>query len=549
MKLSTVIKASRSMIAVLALFFAAAFVDGQTVVPDSAPPPPQTQSAADALKVIDQLVQQNKDLEQQNKKLMEQIDVLRQVLAAQNPAAPAPAAKPPETAAPEQAKKTEKTVRPPTEAVSDDEALEAAGELAASRKGKGSEAAVPKEEKTWGEYSPGTGFQVANTKYGDLRISLMTYFRYLNQLDLAPTYTSSFGTTSNVQQRQDFQINKVQLKFLGWILNPRLRYFFYVWTQNASMGATTPGSTPVAVEGYINYSFSKHATLSLGFNGLPAVRTLEGNFPYWLSVDSRMIADEFFRPSYTTGLMMKGEITPKLRYMSMLGNNMNQIGVPASQLVGKPNTTANALFWMPSTGEFGAGYGDFEDHKKLATRLGTHFSFSNEDRQSQPNTESIENTQIRLTDGTIVFNPNVFGPGILVNSVNYTMWDLDGGIKKHGYSLEGEYYQRWLTDFRSSTGPLNLPTYFARGFQMQASMMLKPKTFQVYAGGSKIFGPNGDPWDSKIGANWYPWKNRVLWWNNEMLWLSRSPVGYNSVPFAFGGKGWVYYSSFVLAFK
>ena len=128
------------------------------------------------------------------------------------------------------------------------------------------------------------------------------------------------------------------------------------------------------------------------------------------------------------------------------------------------------------------------------------------------------------------------------------MRDLDGGIKKHGYSLEGEYYQRWLTDFRSSTGPLNLPTYFARGFQMQASMMLKPKTFQVYAGGSKIFGPNGDPWDSKIGANWYPWKNRVLWWNNEMLWLSRSPVGYNSVPFAFGGKGWVYYSSFVLAF-
>ena len=234
--------------------------------------------------------------------------------------------------------------------------------------------------------------------------------------------------------------------------------------------------------------------------------------------------------------------------MTMVGNNLSALGVSFAQLDGKPQTTANALIWMPTTGEFGAGYGDFENHQKLATRLATHLSFSDENRQSQPSTESIENTQIRLTDGSIVFNNNLFGPGINVNEVNYTMWDMDGGIKKRGFSLEGEYYQRWLTNFRSTTGSLNIPTYFARGFQMQSSAMVIPKTLQAYVSGSKIFGPNGNPWDTRIGANWYPAKNRVVWWNNELMYLSKSPVGYTSVPFAFGGKGWVYYSSFVLNF-
>jgi hypothetical protein len=41
---------------------------------------------------------------------------------------------------------------------------------------------------------------------------------------------------------------------------------------------------------------------------------------------------------------------------------------------------------MPTTGEFGprSGFGDYEEHKNLATRLGGHFTFSPEDRQSQP---------------------------------------------------------------------------------------------------------------------------------------------------------------------
>jgi hypothetical protein len=55
---------------------------------------------------------------------------------------------------------------------------------------------------------------------------------------------------------------------------------------------------------------------------------VEGNFPFWFSVDSRHIADEFFRPSYTSGIWAMGDITNRLEYIAQLGNNMSTLGVP-----------------------------------------------------------------------------------------------------------------------------------------------------------------------------------------------------------------------------
>jgi hypothetical protein len=274
---------------------------------------------------------------------------------------------------------------------------------------------------------------------------------------------------------------------------------------------------------------------------------VEGNFPFWLSVDSRLMADEFFRPSYTSGIFARGDITKRLRYQAMLGNNLSTLGVSAGQLDNHFNTFSSALVWTPVGDEYGIGFGDFEDHHKLSTRLAGHFSRSLEDRQSQPNTEGIENTQLRLSDGSVIFTPNLFGPGISITEANYLMTNVDGGIKYRGFSLDGTYYWRWLNHFKGP-GTAGLPAIYNSGFETQASMMVIPKTFQVYFGASKIFGQYGNPWDSRLGVNWYPWKNRVVRWNQELLYDSNSPVGYTSVPFALGGKGFIFHSTLELAF-
>ena len=399
------------------------------------------------------------------------------------------------------------------------------------------------EQKNYGKYTPNFGFRLADTEYGDLNISIYTYARYLNQRNLDATYQDSFGNTKNVQQRQDFQLQKVQIKFLGWILSPKLRYFLYTWTSNATQGQ----GAQVVVAGNLNYRFNKYLTLSAGITSLPGVRSTEGNFPFWLGVDSRMISDEFFRPSYTSGIWAKGKITKSLSYQAMVGNNLSTLGVSAARLDKKFNTFAGDLVWTPTTGEFGQGFGDFESHEKLATRLAVHFTRSDENKESQPNNDSFENTQLRLSDGTVIFTPDLFGPGITITDARYRMTDIDGGLKYHGFSLEGEYYWRWLDNFKGSN-TAGLQRLFDHGFQLQASAMLLPRVVQLYAGSSRINGQFGNPWDFRAGVNWFPWKNKVVRWNNEWLYLRRSPVGYSSVPFAVGGNGNVFHSTLELAF-
>ena len=132
----------------------------------------------------------------------------------------------------------------------------------------------------WGTYKTNQGFKVAETKQGDLNISLYSYARYLNQRALEPTYTSYFGVTTDLQQRQDFQLNKVQIKFLGWMMDPRFRYFLYAWTSNASQGE----GAQVVLAGNLNYTFNKHFAIGAGIFSLPGVRSVEGNFPFWLGV-------------------------------------------------------------------------------------------------------------------------------------------------------------------------------------------------------------------------------------------------------------------------
>jgi len=182
------------------------------------------------------------------------------------------------------------------------------------------------------------------------------------------------------------------------------------------------------VAGNLGYQFADYLNVGVGIGSLPGTRSTSGNFPFWLGVDNRLIADEFFRPSYTTGIWANGEIVEGVNYQLMLGNNLSQLGVDAGQLDGGIDTFSAALTWAPM-GEYGKAFGDYEYHGAPVTRFGLHFTRSNEDAQGQPDTEDFENVQIRLSDGNVIFEPNLFGPGIQIRNANYQMLAFDAGIK------------------------------------------------------------------------------------------------------------------------
>ena len=397
------------------------------------------------------------------------------------------------------------------------------------------------------EYIGNLGVKLYDGERAQFYMRLFSYARYLNQEGLDPTYTDSFGTVKNVPQRQDFQLQKFFLPFSGWFLDPKFRFYLYVWSANTAQG----DPAQVVGAGNLSWVFNEHATLGMGITSLPGVRSTEGQFPYWLGVDDRMTADEFMRPSYSTGIWLKGAILPGLNYNAMLATNMSILGVSASQLDSTIDTYSLMLNWLPTTREFGpiGAFGDFESHQEVATRIGVHFTQSTENSQEQPGTETIENTQIRLTDGNTIFTPNLFGPGIEVDEVKYQMASIDAGIKYRGYALEAEYYWRHLSEFR---GPGVTPGLIEEiddtGYQVQASAMLLPKLFQVYAGYSEIQGRFGDSNELRGGFNYFPKQMRGIRVNGEWLRLDDIPVGYTAVPYPVGGDGNVYHVNFELNF-
>jgi hypothetical protein len=279
----------------------------------------------------------------------------------------------------------------------------------------------------------------------------------------------------------------------------------------------------VNVVGALTYRFSKAFTVGMGVNGLPGTRTLTGSHPYWLGTD-RVMADEFFRPGFTSGLFASGELVPRVFYGAMLGNSLSQLGITANKL-SRSLAFGGSIWWMPTTGDFGprGAFGDYEWHDRVATRFGTSYTFSREDRFNQIAQPTPDNTQIRLSDALLLFQTGALAPGVTIVKGNYRMSAVDAGIKYHGIFLQGELYNRWLDKFEAD-GPLPLASLYDRGYYIQAAFFPVKQVLELYGGTSQIDGQFNDPWEYLGGANWYPARTRNLRFNLHVIRVSHSPV-------------------------
>jgi hypothetical protein len=304
----------------------------------------------------------------------------------------------------------------------------------------------------------------------------------------------------------------------------------------------------VVVAGNLRYEFDPRFALAGGITSLPGVRTTSHQFPFWLGVDNRLIADEFFRPSYTSGIWAFGEVLPGVEYFAMLGNNLSTLGVDAGQLDDTLDTVSATVSWEP-TDDYGRPFGDFDWHGTPSTRFALHYTHSTETSQGQPDTDAFDNTQIRLSDGNVIFESDLFGPGVQIRQARYQMASFDAGVKYRGFSLEGEYYYRHVDEFRGpAIDTLGFDALDDHGFQLQASAMILRERLQLYLGGSKIYGEYGDPWDSRIGLNWFPFRNQSFRWNNEVGYYDDGPVGGLAYPYQVGANGVIFQSNVELAF-
>jgi hypothetical protein len=375
-----------------------------------------------------------------------------------------------------------------------------------------------------------------------LRFNNNTQIRYLNTTSSDDTFTDHLGNVREVHNRNDITVNRSMFILGGYIFDKRVRYSLTVWT--------SAGAASIVVAGNIGWQFNKHLTLMGGYTGVPGSRSLVNTFPYYTSTD-RSMADNFFRPGFTQGVWATGELWKGFNYIAFVGNSLNTLSITANKIDTKL-LLSGSVWWEPLGGYAEPGksvnmYDDYFAKKKVRIRLGTSFTRSPEDRFSNLDQSSPDNTAIYNSDGVLAFSTGAFAPGVTLDKALYKMWAIDGGLKYNGLAINGQYFMRWLGNFVTD-GPILEKSTFDHGYELSASHFVVPKKVAVYARGSQVFGHFGDSNEYGVGVKWHFLPTERLWLNGELMRVNRAPYSGAFTPYTAGMSGWVPMVQTIIAF-
>jgi len=375
-----------------------------------------------------------------------------------------------------------------------------------------------------------------------LRFNNNTQIRYLNTLNSDDTFTDHLGVVREVHRRNDITVNRSMFILGGYMFSKKLQYSLTVWT--------SAGAASIVVAGNIGYRFNKALTITGGYTGVPGSRSLVGTFPFFQQTD-RSMADNFFRPGFTQGIWANGEPVKGLNYLVFVGNGLNTLSITANK-IDTSLLFSGSTWWEPlgpysEPGKSRQMYDDYFASSKTRIRLGTSFTRSREDRFSDIDQSSPDNTSIYNSDGVLAFSTGAFAPGVTVQEATYRMWAMDGGLKKSGFSVNGQYFMRWLSDFKAD-GPLPLTSTFDHGFELSSGKFVVPQKLMLYVRGSKVFGQFANPYEYGAGVKWYFLPTERLWVTGEVMRVKGAPYSGAFSPYTAGMSGWVPMVQTILAF-
>lgn len=351
----------------------------------------------------------------------------------------------------------------------------------------------------------------------ELKFDLTTEVRYLGFSRSKTSWTDSAGVVRPIRNRSFLSLNRSSFTFGGFAFSPRLQYNLTILTTT-----TTNQTIPL---GYVSYVFNDGFILGGGNNKVPGTREWLTSYRYLMGVD-RTMATTFFRPGFSPGVWINGEPRPGLFYYGGVYNGLYLGGPAEDRSTTDMGYTAN-IWWEP-LGAFGTGYTDQEHHENPALRTGGSLSYQRIHLEPALSGGQInpENTVLRLSDGTQIFEPNALGPGATLGAASVLLLSHDESLKWRGFSLSAEYYARWIQGMRAERGTIpadHLNIFDAGGF-VQGSYALIPKRFDLFGRASLVAGPFGRGSEFGGGANWYVFANRNVRGNFEVKRVRRSPA-------------------------
>jgi hypothetical protein len=350
-------------------------------------------------------------------------------------------------------------------------------------------------------------------------------------------WTDNAGTVRPVNNRNDFEIERGRLEFRTTFLDPKLHSYL-----NLDFD-TDDNHRVVAHDFWVNYTFCDAFDLYFGKAFVPGSRDwLNGALRTRLA--DRSMGTSFFRPDRTVGAWVIGEPVNDLFYRVMVGNSFNTPDLSPSEI--DRNFVYSGSMWT-HLGDYGQGYSDLEWHDALASQIGQSFTFANTDSTGAGSTPSEETSTIRLSDGTRLVQSGALSPGVAVNQFDIYLYAVDAALKFRGFSINGEYYFRWLQSIRGN-GVLPISQMFDHGFYVEAGYFLVPKYFELNGRVSPIFGAFGDAQEYASGVNWFINGSHNLKFTFDVTKLSRNPVDNSGINYQSGDDGLLFRSQFQAAF-
>lgn len=342
------------------------------------------------------------------------------------------------------------------------------------------------------------GFGIVSTepkrRPNSLYIGARMQHRYSGFTRDETSYTDNAGTTRQIRNRNEFDFERVRINLQGTVLDPRLKY-------NLSFDGDSDGRSQVDM---LFYFFQYDACDALKIR-LGRWRTLYGrewllSSRYLRMVDRSMVTD-FFRPGFSDGVWLIGDLPDGFHYEFGLTNGLaTSTRTPAS--LDDNLDVSGTLRWDP-WGPFGKGFQDFGMHENPVVRLGCSGVLSKSDDRSDIGFPlGDDGGVLRLADGTLLSDIGALAPGVQVTGVTTLQASCDAAIKWRGWSVGGEYFVRSLQDF-NATGALPVSQITQHGWRGEGGVFLVPRRLGVNFQATEVAGDFGRGFTYGVGFNYY----------------------------------------------
>ncbi len=331
----------------------------------------------------------------------------------------------------------------------------------------------------------------------ELKIGGRMQFRYTGFKRDRQTFSNqgdaNRGGPILIGNRNDFEIERSRLIFRGFMFDPKLKFFI-------NLDADTDDNHRVRLQDFwVYYDFSKAFTLNIGKAMVPGSRD-------WLSLSpnthlaDRSMATTFFRPDRTIGVWANGRLGEDVYYRTMLGNGFNTTDRGQSEV--DERFVYSVTNWWEPLGQVGRDHADLNFHEEPVARLGHSFTYASQDAKADGTTNG-EQLFVRLSDGTRLVTPGALAPGVTVNEFDIYLYTVDAAFKYCGFSINAEYFLRWLNEFGTIAGAVPQNELYDHGFYVDAGYFIVPEKLEIAGLISHVDGLFGDAWEYAGGVNYY----------------------------------------------